>query len=73
MMTAPASQCQSCRHWDAKPNAARGVCVLGEIDYPWCYNGCTRHLPLVGTQPSAPPHFDMRAAWGQYMPGVKKP
>jgi hypothetical protein len=47
--------------------------VLGEIDYPWCYNGCTRHLPLAGTQPSAPPHFDMRAAWGQYMPGVKKP
>jgi hypothetical protein len=71
MMTAPASQCQSCRHWDAKPNAARGVCVLGEIDYPWCYNGCTRHLPLTSTQPT---NMQNEArGWGSVITGVKRP
>ena len=69
-MTNQPRQCQTCQHWQAAPDAARGACALGEIDFPWCYNGCARH-EAQGTTKEAPPTFDMRAAWGKYIPGAQ--
>ena len=52
------------------PDAALGACALGEIDYPWLDNTCARH-EAQGTTKEAPPTFDMRAAWGKYIPGAQ--
>jgi hypothetical protein len=71
-MTDNPRQCQTCRHWSAAPNASRGACALGEIDFPWCYNGCARHLAVGEAQPAPAPVFDMRTAWGQYIPNLGK-
>ena len=69
-MTNQPRQCQTCQHWQAAPDAARGACALGEIDFPWLDNTCARH-EAQGTTKEAPPMFDMRQAWGKYIPGAK--
>ena len=70
-MTAPQRQCQTCQHWQAAPDAARGACALGEIDFPWLDNTCARHEAQGTTTKATQMPFDMRQAWGKYIPGAK--
>jgi hypothetical protein len=68
-----APRCETCQHWAAKPTKSRGTCVLGEIDYPWCFNTCARYLGPDKPAPAAPTMQSQARGFWPYVPGVVKP
>jgi hypothetical protein len=73
-MSEAARQCQNCRHWQARPGAGRGACILGEIGYPWCFNSCGRYLGSATAAPAPPVDMQSQArGFWPYVPGVVKP